>query len=68
MFYSSPEDAPRIVEDEISLKKKRMEKKKMLKEKFNNDYDDGGGDRAYQEELKREVDHQTMVSFDADHT
>ena len=56
------------MEDEISLKKKRMEKKKMLKEKFNNDYDDGGGDRAYQEELKREVDHQTMVSFDADHT
>lgn len=50
-----------MIEDEKELRKKRLEKKRQLKMQFNNDYDEKGGDRAYQEELKKEVDQQTMV-------
>lgn len=55
------EDAPRIVEDEKELKKKRLEKKRKLKAAFDAEYDDDGG-KAYYDELKKEVDQQTMVS------
>lgn len=60
----SEEDAPRVVEEEKDAKKHRMEKKKKLKAMFDADYDDGsgtGGSKHF-DELKKEMDQQTMVS------
>lgn len=55
------EDKPRIVEDEKELKKKRLEQKKLLKKKFDCDYDDEGNGKTHYDELKKEVEAQTMV-------
>jgi len=58
----SLDDAPRIVEDEKELRKKRIEKKRQLKMKFDTDYDgDETGGKAHYDELKKEVDQQAMV-------
>jgi hypothetical protein len=57
------DDAPRIIEDEVEMRKKRIEKKRQLKMKFDTDYDeDETGGKAHYEELKKEVDQQAMVT------
>ena len=60
IFFLFAEDAPRIVEDEKEVRKKRLEEKKRLKAKFDTDYDEGG--KTHYDDLKKEVDQQTMVS------
>ena len=57
------EEGPRVIEDEKELKKRRLEKKRKLKEKFDLDYDekDGGGNKYY-EDLKKEAEHQAVVN------
>ena len=56
------EDKPRIVEDEQEVKKKRLEQKKLLKKRFDEDYDEDGNGKTHYDELKKEVEAQTMVS------
>lgn len=54
-----------MIEDEKEVKKRRIEKKRQLKMKFDLDYDgDDAGGKAHYEELKKEVDQQAMVSHD----
>ena len=55
------EDNPRIVEDEKEVRRKKLEKKRQLKMKFDAEYDDKGG-RTHLDELKKEVDSQTMIN------
>ncbi len=50
------------MEDEKEVRKKRLEEKKRLKAKFDTDYDEGG--KTHYDDLKKEVDQQTMVSSD----
>lgn len=51
-----------MIEDEKEVKKRRLEKKRQLKMKFDLDYDgDDAGGKAHYEELKKEVDQQAMV-------
>ncbi len=58
------EDAPRVIVDEEEERKKRIEKKRALKMKFDANYDnaEGGEGQAYYDELKKEVDAQTMIN------
>ena len=63
LFTVLTSDKPRVVEDELSLKKKRMEAKKKLKAAFDQNYDDGGNGKSHYDDLKREVEQQTMVSI-----
>ncbi|CAB4056268.1 BMS1 [Lepeophtheirus salmonis] len=58
----SSNDQPRIVEDEKELRKKRIERKKELKRKFDLDYDDGEGGKTHYDDLKREVEQQTLLN------
>ncbi len=59
-FFYIEEDAPRIVEDEKEVRKRRLEEKKRLKANFDQNYDEGG--KTHYDDLKREVEQQTMVS------
>ena len=54
------EDAPRVVVDEAEERKKRIEKKRALKMKFDSEYDDGGN--THYDELKREAEAQTSIN------
>ena len=56
------EDKPRIVEDEKEMRKKRLEKKRQLKMKFDAEFDEKGGENTHFDELKKEVDAQTMIN------
>ena len=56
------EDNPRIVEDEKELRKKKLEKKRQLKMKFDAEYDEKEGGNTHYDELKKEVDAQTMIN------
>ena len=56
------EDTPRIIVDENEERKKRIEKKRALKMKFDTQYDEGGQGNAHYDELKKEVEAQTMVN------
>lgn len=56
------EDNPRIVEDEKELRKKKMEKKRQLKMKFDAEYDEKDGGNTHYDELRKEVDTQTMIN------
>ena len=58
------EDNPRIVVEDKDARAMRMEKKRKLKAMFDADYDDvdGSGGSKHYDELKKEVDQQTMVS------
>lgn len=57
-----------MIEDEKELKKRRLEKKRQLKMKFDLDYDgDDAGGKSHYEELKKEVDQQAMVSLICQH-
>jgi hypothetical protein len=63
LIFFIVDDAPRIIEDEVEMRKKRIEKKRQLKMKFDTDYDgDETGGKAHYEELKKEVDQQAMVT------
>ena len=63
LAFGISDDAPRIIEDEKELKKRRLEKKRQLKMKFDIDYDgDDAGGKSHYEDLKKEVDQQAMVS------
>ena len=55
-------DNPRIVEEEKDARARRLERKKRLKAMFDADYDDVDGGSKHYDELKKEVDQQTMVS------
>ena len=46
------------------MRKKRLEAKRRLKAKFDLDYDDNGGGKTHYDDLKKEVDQQTMVRED----
>ena len=52
------------MEEDKDARARRMEKKKKLKAMFDADYDDvdGSGGSKHYDELKKEVDQQTMVS------
>jgi len=60
------EDNPRVVEDEREVKRRKLEKKRALKARFDAEYDDtaedGGGGRRHYEDLKKEVDAQTVLN------
>jgi len=57
------EDKPRVIEDEKELKKRKLEKKRKLKAQFDAEYDEQeGGGKTHYDELKKEVDAQTMVN------
>ena len=56
------DDIPRIVEEEKDARARRLERKKRLKAMFDADYDDVDGGSKHYDELKKEVDQQTMVS------
>ena len=56
------EDKPRIVEDEKELRKRRLEKKRQLKMKFDAEFDEKDGGNTHFDELKKEVDTQTMIN------
>ena len=63
MYRIFSEDKPRIVEEDKDARARRMEKKRKLKAMFDADYDDvdGSGGSKHYDELKKEVDQQTMV-------
>ncbi len=53
-----------MVEDEREVRKRRIEKKRELKMKFDAEYDEGGdgAGKGHYEELKKEVNQQALVS------
>ena len=63
MYRICTEDKPRVVEEDKDARARRMEKKRKLKAMFDADYDDvdGSGGSKHYDELKKEVDQQTMV-------
>ena len=63
MYRIYTEDKPRVVEEDKDARARRMEKKRKLKAMFDADYDDvdGSGGSKHYDELKKEVDQQTMV-------
>jgi len=60
-----PEDAPRVIEDEKEVRKRRLDEKRELKMKFDSEYDEGGdgAGKSHYEELKKEVNQQAIVSL-----
>ena len=56
------EDNPRIVEDEKEVRKRKMEKKRQLKMKFDAEYDEKDGGKTHYDELKQEVDAQAIIN------
>ena len=56
------DDAPRVILDEEEERKKRVEKKRKLKMQFDVEYDDEGQGKTHYDELKKEVDAQTMLN------
>ena len=49
------------MEEEKDARARRLERKKRLKAMFDADYDDVDGGSKHYDELKKEVDQQTMV-------
>ena len=66
LAFGLSDDAPRIIEDEKELKKRRLEKKRQLKMKFDIDYDgDDAGGKSHYEDLKKE-DHTASKNLGPD--